>query len=87
MAMKLTTVEDHAIQARMALIVRANTFDHLFASIRFDETEGPLLYVYAKNEQIAAEIEDTFSLQIALVASKIVGHLVELVVVMPKVLQ
>jgi len=40
-----------------------------------------------KSEQIAAEIEDTFSLQIALVASKIVGHLVELVVVMPKVLQ
>jgi hypothetical protein len=85
--MKLTTVEDHAIQAHMALIVGANTFDRLFAGIRFDETDGPLLYVYAKDEEIAAEIEDTFSLQIALVASRIVGRLVELVVVMPKVLQ
>jgi len=85
--MKLTKIEDHAIQARMALIVGAETFDHLFAGIRFDETDGPLLYVYAKDEEIAAEIEDTFSFQIATVASKIIGRPVELVVVMPKVLQ
>jgi hypothetical protein len=85
--MKLTKIQDQAIQARMALIVGAKTFDDLFAGVRFGEIDGPLLYVYAKNEEVAAEIEDTFSLHIALVASKIVGREIELVVVMPTVLQ
>lgn len=56
--MKLSKVEDQAIQARIALIVGAETFDRLFAGIRFDESEGPLLYVYARNEDLAAEIEE-----------------------------
>jgi hypothetical protein len=85
--MKLSQVEDQGIQARIALIVGAKTFDRLFAGIRFDETDGPMLYAYAKNEDIAAEIEDEFSLHIAIVASKIIGREIELVVVMPKVLQ
>jgi hypothetical protein len=85
--MKLSQVEDQGIQARIALIVGAKTFDRLFAGIRFDETDGPMLYAYAKNEDIAAEIEDEFSLHIATIASKIVGREIELVVVMPKVLQ
>lgn len=85
--MKLSHVENLAIQARVALIVGAKTFDRLFAGIRFDEVDGPLLYVYAKNQDIAAEIEDDFSLQIAIVASKIIGQRIELVVVTPKVLQ
>jgi hypothetical protein len=46
----------------MALIVGAKTFDRLFAGIRFDETDGPLLYVYAEDEETAAEIEDNFAL-------------------------
>jgi hypothetical protein len=85
--MKLSQVEDQAIQARIALIVGAKTFDRLFAGIRFDETDGPMLYAYAKNEDIAAEIEDEFPLHIATIASKIVDREIELVVVMPKVLQ
>jgi chromosomal replication initiation ATPase DnaA len=85
--MKLSQVEDQAIQARMALIVGAKTFDRLFAGIRFDEIDGPMLYAYAKNEDVASEIEDEFSLHIATVASKIIGREIELVVVMPKVLQ
>jgi hypothetical protein len=85
--MKLSQVEDQAIQARMALIVGAKTFDRLFAGIRFDEIDGPMLYAYAKNEDIASEIEDEFSLHIATIASKIIGREIELVVVMPKVLQ
>ena len=84
--MRLTSVEDQAIQARIAFIVGAVTFDRLFAGVRFDEVDGPLLYAYAGNEDTAAEIEDEFSLQIALVASKIIGREIELVVVMPKVL-
>jgi hypothetical protein len=85
--MKLSKVQDQAIQARMALLVGAATFDHLFAGIRFDEVDGPLLYVFARNEDIATEIEDEFSLHIAIVASRIIGRQVELVVVLPKVLQ
>jgi hypothetical protein len=87
LTMKLTKVQDQAIQARMALLVGAETFDRLFAGIRFDEVDGPLLYVYARNEDVATEIEDEFSLHIAIVASRIVEQQVELVVVMPKVLQ
>jgi hypothetical protein len=83
----LTKVQDQAIQARMALIVGAELFDRLFAGIRFDETDGPLLYVYAGSEEIAAEIEDNYSLYIAITASQIISREVELVVVMLKVLQ
>jgi hypothetical protein len=85
--MKITEVEDLAIQAHMALIVGARTFDRLFAGIRFHEVDGPLLYAYAKDEKCAQEIEDEFSLQIAVVASKVVKRPIELVVVLPKVLQ
>jgi hypothetical protein len=85
--MQLTDVQDQAIQARMALIVGATIFDRLFAGIRFDETDGPLLYVYAKDEETAAEIEDNFSLHIANLATGILKQEVEIVVVMPKVLQ
>ncbi len=84
--MKLTKVEDQAIQARMALIVGAKTFDRLFAGVRFDETDGPLLYVFAKDDDAAAEIEDNYSLHISIMASKITGREIELVVVLPKVL-
>jgi hypothetical protein len=84
--MQLTEIQDLAIQARMALIVGAKTFDRLFAGIRFDELDSPLLYVYAKDEQTAAEIEDDFSLHIATIAAVILKQAVEVVVVMPKVL-
>jgi hypothetical protein len=82
--MRLSHVEDQAIQARIALIVGARTFDRPFAEIRFDETDGPMLYAYANNEDIAAGIEDEFSMHIATIASKIVGREIELVVVMPR---
>jgi hypothetical protein len=84
--MQLTEIQDMAIQARTALIVGAKNFDRLFAGIRFDELDGPLLYVYAKDEQTAAEIEDGFSLYIATVAAAILNRAVEVVVVMPKIL-
>ena len=34
----------------MALIVGGITFDRLFTGVRFDELDGDLLYVYAKDE-------------------------------------
>lgn len=76
-----------AIQARIAMIVGVETFDSLFAGIRFDELDGDLLYAYAKDEDCAASIEDDFSLHISIVASGILSKPVEIVVVMPKVLQ
>ena len=51
------------------------------------EIDGHLLYVYARDEASAGEIEDDFSLMIADVASRILRREVELVVVLPKVLQ
>jgi hypothetical protein len=38
----------------------------LFSGVRFDELDGDMLYVYAKDEETAAEIEDTFALHISM---------------------
>lgn len=65
----------------------ARVFDRVFAGVRFAEVDGPLLYIYARDELAAAEIEDDFALLIVDVASAILRHQVELVVVLPKVLQ
>jgi hypothetical protein len=35
-------------------------FDRVFGAVRFAESDGPLLYVYSRDEQTAAEIEDDF---------------------------
>jgi hypothetical protein len=51
----------------MALIVGAITFDRLFGGIRFDEVDGDVLFAYAKDEQTAAEIENTFALHISII--------------------
>lgn len=83
--MKLSLVEDQAIQARMAFIAGAELFDRLFAGIRFDEVEGGLLFAVARDEDCAAEIEDLFSHQLALVATDILKQSVDVVVVLPKV--
>jgi hypothetical protein len=52
--MHLTPVQDQAIAARMALIVGGIKFDRLFACVRFDEVDGDILFVYARDEEIAA---------------------------------
>jgi len=85
--MQLTDVQDYAIQARVALVIGAPVFDRVFAGVRFAEADGPLLYVYAKDESVAAEIEDDFSLLIADIAARLLKRDIELVVVLPKVLQ
>lgn len=85
--MQLSLIQDQAIQARIALIVGAKTFDRLFLGIKFDEADGPLLYVFAQDEPTAAEIEDHFALNISIVASLILKQEIDVVVVLPKVLQ
>ena len=82
--MQLTLVQDQAIAARMALIVGGATFDRLFAGVRFDEVDGDILYVYAKDEVTAAEIEDNFALHISIVATDILKRQVDIVLVLPK---
>ena len=85
--MELTYIQDLAIQAKVASVIGANVFDRIFAGVKFAETDGPLLYVYARNEECAADMEDDFSLLIANIASSVLRQDVELVVVLPKVLQ
>ena len=85
--MELSIIQDYAIQARVAAVIGAAVFDRVFAGVRFAEADGPLLYVYARDEQASAEIEDDFSFLIADIASRILQRDVELVVVLPKVLQ
>jgi hypothetical protein len=80
-------IQDYAIQARVAAVLGATVFDRVFAGVRFAEIDGPLLYVYSRDEETAAEIEDDFSLLIVDVATAILKHEIELVVVLPKVLQ
>src|SRR4030081_3338107 len=82
--MKLSTVQDQAIAARMALVVGATTFDRLFADVQFQEVDGDLLYVFAKDEEAAAEIEDRFSLHISIIATGILKHEIGIVLVLPK---
>jgi hypothetical protein len=85
--MELTQVQDYAIQARLAAVLGANEFDRIFSGIRFAEVDGPLLYVYARDEHTAAEIEDVFALLIVDIASRILKQEIDVVVVLPKVLQ
>jgi hypothetical protein len=55
--------------------------------VQFAETDGPLLFASAKNEECAAELEDDFALPIADIASRVLKREIELVVVLPMVLQ
>jgi hypothetical protein len=85
--MKLTEVQDLAMQARIAGFVGAEVFDRLFSGILFEETEGQLLFVYAKDEDTANEIEENFTLPLALIASAILNRAIDDVLVLPTVLQ
>lgn len=70
----------------MALIVGAEQYDRLFLGFQCTELEGDILFVDALDEDCAAEIEDRFSLHIAIIAAEILGADVASVVVLPRVL-
>ncbi|MBR0986061.1 hypothetical protein [Bradyrhizobium liaoningense] len=82
--MIITEVQDQALAARMALIVGADRFDQLFRAVRFDEVDGDILYVYAVDEDSAAEMEDEFALHISNIASKILDREINVVLVLPR---
>jgi hypothetical protein len=46
--------------------------------------DGDNLYVYAKDEETAAEMEDKFALHISIIATDILKHEVAIVLVLPK---
>ena len=81
--MILTSVQDQAMAARMALIVGSETFDRLFAGLRFGEVNGHILFAFAKDDDAAATIEDTFALPISAIASGILGREIKFVVLVP----
>jgi hypothetical protein len=61
----------------MALIVGAKEFDRLFPGVQFSEIDGDILFVFALDEETAAEMEDKYSLHISIIASDILktdGH-------------
>jgi hypothetical protein len=82
----LTDVQDHAIQALVALILGRTSYDRLFAGIRFDELDEGILIAYAKDDATADETEDNFALHISIVASEILKKDVSIILVLPKVL-
>jgi hypothetical protein len=67
----------------MALVVGAITFDWLFAGVEFHEADDDLLYVFARDEEAAAEMEDRFSIHISIIATGILKHEIGIVVRRP----
>jgi hypothetical protein len=56
----------------------------IFLGVRFGEVDGDVLFVYAQNEELAAEMEDRFALHISIVATGILKREIGAVIVMPK---
>jgi hypothetical protein len=85
--MKLSLVQSQAIQARMALIVGAETFDRIFAGVEFDELDGDVLFVSAMDEDKGNEMEEKFGLAISVIAAEVLNRPIDIVVILPRVLQ
>jgi hypothetical protein len=83
--MHLTLVQALAIAARMALIVGAEEFDRLFLGVQFSEVDGDILFVYALDEDRAAEMEDSYALHISIIAKDILKREISIVMVLPRV--
>ena len=85
--MHLSLVEEQAIAARMALVVGAKEVDRLFLGVQFSEVDGDILFCFAMNEELAAEMEDKYALHISIVATDILKREIGIVMVLPRVLQ
>lgn len=77
--MKLTEVQQQAVQARMNLIVGANEYDRLFLGVIFSEVIDGVLYAFAQSETLAAEIEEKYALHLSIIVSQIAATPVEFV--------
>jgi hypothetical protein len=77
--MKLTEIQQQAVQARMNMILGAEEYDRLFLDVIFSEVIGGVLYAFAQSETLAAEIEDKYALHLSIVVGQIAGTPVEFV--------
>lgn len=84
--MRPTLVQHHAIEARISMIVGAEEFDCLFLGFEVGEIDGDNLFVFARSEHCAVQIEGKYSLHISIVASKILNREINFVTVLPKAL-
>lgn len=82
--MRVSEIQSLAITARMAAVVGSETFDRLFVGVEFDEVDGDILFVYALNEECAAEMEDSFALHISIITAEILGRDIGVVMVLPR---
>jgi hypothetical protein len=83
LSMKLSEIQRQAMQARMSLIMGAQNFDRLFLGAVFEEILDGILFVFARTEGLAAEIEERFALHLSIIAAQITGLPVEFVEVLP----
>jgi hypothetical protein len=83
-SMRIPHIESMAITAQMAAFVGADTFNKLFAGVEFDEVDGDILFVYARCEDCAAEMEDAFGLHISIIAGDILKREIGVVMVLPR---
>ncbi|MBB4383641.1 hypothetical protein [Bradyrhizobium sp. SBR1B] len=63
---------------------KSNTKMGSVRGVRFDEVDGDILFVYAKDEDTAAKIEDEFALHISIIASKTLEREINVVMVLPR---
>jgi hypothetical protein len=85
--MKLSEIQQQAIQARISQIVGAENYDRLFVGVVFSEVADRILYAFAPTECLAADIEERFALHLSIVAGQITGLPAEFVQVLPAELQ
>lgn len=68
----------------MARVVGDAVFNRLFGGVRFEEVDGNILFVYAKDARAAAEMENSFAPHISTVATDILRREVSVVLVLPE---
>jgi hypothetical protein len=71
--MKLTEIQQQAIQARISQIVGAENYDRLFVGVVFSEVADRILYAFAPTEGLAPDIEERFALHLSIVAGQVAG--------------
>ncbi|HEY0233606.1 MAG TPA: hypothetical protein VGC86_00915 [Afipia sp.] len=71
----------------MNMIMGAGDYDRLFLGIEIGDVHDGILYVLAKNSQIAAELEAKYAPYLAIVSSPILQRDIQIVNVLPKIVK
>lgn len=83
--MKLSLVEQLAIEARMAAIVGVDEYDRLFFGFRCTERDSDVLFVEAIDAECAMEIENRFVWQLTQVATKVLKCEIGYIITLPRI--